>query len=142
MRLEITDNNKVADDTFLTWLLEQVQTTCLAEVNVAKLDKWSVFLTESQSIPRLYSDRKYSAQDLILEGIYNLEIKRNNSSKFVIQIDPRCTAKGYDRLNLASVCRLINYGNTELLGCPIFTNTFNKILKKLPEYVVYYYGGL
>ena len=53
-----------------------------------------------------------------------------NKTKFV---------QGYDRLQLVTLIKTINYGTLDIKGCPIFTDTLKYFETNIDTYIKLYY---
>lgn len=140
MKLVVKDHNNVIDRDFANWLLEQVKDECYLRLDPTKLKRISHYLNTSDTIPRLHKLTHYDASDIIVQGIQNLKFNFSSSNSFDIHINSNIYADGFDRFNLLSACKLINYGNQDIAGFPIFTSAFEAIMNKIPEYIYHYYG--
>lgn len=70
--------------------------------------------------------RKFTAEQIILQGLNNIEFKRINDY-ILVQINPNVNVPQFDKFKLISICKLIDQGNVEITPFPVFTETFKYV---------------
>lgn len=131
MKLEIEYKDSSLDRKFGNWLILIIQKLIQSSINDKKLLKWDKYISENFN--HLYS-KKVTSKDIILAGIKDL-VCDDTDSKLIIKISTNHFIQGLDRVRIETLCRLINYGNTEIKGYPIFTDTFDDIADNISVYV-------
>lgn len=137
MQLKLLDPNKFVDVAFGKWLIRHIQVQLLTNIDTKKLLRWDKYLTESNKIPRLYN-KQYRAEDFIIIAVNNL-ICTGTDGEIVIKINPVIMAPGLDRIKLVDLMRLINYGNIQQKGYPLFSDTFREVSNSINSYLQSYY---
>lgn len=140
MQLEISDHKNLLDRAFIEWLKIKIRDKIIADIDPKKLENWDNFFNNQSMYKSIYK-KKISAIDLISAGASNLDY-RISDSKFQILLNPNIYASGLDRIKVDTICRLINYGNRDLAGYPIFTDTFNYFAENIDLYVSRYLYGM
>lgn len=136
MKLEIGDPKNLLDRSFIIWLKLKIRDKVLADINEAKLVKWDLYFNNNSHFRSIYK-KKLSTKDFIIAGAINLDYIKSESS-FIIRINNNYYTPGLDRVKLMSICKLINFGNTEVNGYPIFTDTFEYFAQNIQAYVEEY----
>lgn len=136
MKLEINDPEKLLDKAFMKWLATELKDYIIYNLNTQKADNWSKYLTDSKLYNNIYNN-KINARSIIISGASNLDIVSSEDA-YIIKINPNIYTSGLDRVKLDTICRLINFGNTELVGYPIFTKSFQYFADNIHEYVEKY----
>ena len=131
MRLEIEYKDNSLDKKFGNWLILIIRELIKSSINDKKLSKWDKYIEEHFN--HIYS-KKVTSKDIIFTGIKDLMCD-DTDSKLIIKISTNHFMQGLDRVRVETLCRLINYGNTEIKGYPIFTNAFNDIADNISVYV-------
>lgn len=140
MKLEIGDPKNLLDRSFIEWLRVKIRNKILADVNLKKLENWDNFFNNQPMYKSIYK-KKILTSDIISAGASNLDYVKSESN-FWIRINPNIYTPGLDRVKLDVICKLINYGNRDLVGYPIFTDTFEYFAENIDEYVDRYLHGL
>ena len=140
MKLEIGDPKNLLDRSFIEWLKVKIRNKILADVNLKKLENWDNFFNNQSMYKSIYK-KKILTSDIILAGASNLDYVKSESN-FWIRINPNIYTPGLDKVKLDVICKLINYGNRDLVGYPIFTDTFEYFAENINEYVDRYLHGL
>lgn len=91
------------------------------------LDVWDKYLE------KLYPDKKLSAYDILKSGIFSIYFIVSNDI-VVFKLDNNRKYKDMDA-KLHELCKLINYGNKDIKGCRIFTDTFLHVLGNIDLYI-------
>ena len=136
MKLKITDPSGTLDRSFINWLCIQIRNNVLSTLNTKKLINWDEYFN-SESVYKSIYKKKIFTRDIIIAGISNLYYQTTEDG-FWISINPNILTPGLDRIKLISVCKLINFGNRQIPGYPIFTNTFQDIANNINTYVERY----
>lgn len=140
MKLEISDPKNLLDRSFIEWFKIKIRNKIVADVNLKKLENWDKFFNNQSMYKSIYK-KKISTSDIILAGASNLDYVKSESN-FWIRLNPNIHTPGLDRIKLDLICKLINYGNRDLVGYPIFTDTFEYFAENINEYVDRYLHGL
>ena len=138
MQLRIRDEQGFIDQDFGRWIIPIIQTKLAKNINKYNLTNWTNYLNKSENISRLYTNKSYSAENIVLLASQSLVCK-GTSGDISISFDSTKFVSGYDRLRLTTIIKTINYGTVDIRGCPIFTNTFNEIVEDIDSYVQLYY---
>ena len=136
MKLKISDPNNSIELDFIKWIKDKIKDKILSDLNIKKLDIWTNYINEQQIYKSIYK-KKVNCLDVILAGIYNL-IYKYTFDGFVIMINPNINLPGFDRVKIASICKLINYGNQDISGYHIFTDIFEYFANNINEYLKIY----
>lgn len=133
MQLLITDKNDVLTKDFGNWLIQRIQEKLAVDIDERKLKKWDNFFEKSSEYKSIYK-KKIVTKELIITGMRNLVCFKSPVC-LSIQIDKNQFVPGLDRVKIDSVCKLINYGNQDIKGYSIFTDTFEHFASNINEYV-------
>ena len=136
MKLKIIDPDNILDKSFINWLCIQIRNEVIANINLKKLDNWDQYFNSETVYKSIYKKR-ISTRDLIVAGISNLYYQVSEDG-FWISINPTKLTPGLDRIKLETICKVINYGNRQIIGYPIFTDTFQNIADNITDYVQKY----
>lgn len=137
MRLVIETTQSDLDIKFAYWLISRIKTKLLADITKHNLNLLDTYITESNTLSRLYK-RKYKSAEIVMFAASNL-ICFIGADEIVITFDNNKFVPGFDRLRLLTAIKLINYGNRDVKGCHIFTDTFNYFCEDIDTYVKLYY---
>ena len=99
-----------------------------------KLEPINDYLNKNDRIKELTELKKLSAYKILHLGMKNLEAIHTPGS-YAIQINDNARL---GRMTVSSLCELINYGNLDVYGYPIITDTMNKIAKNFKDYIRLY----
>ena len=119
------------NELFSNWLLKVVRHEIISNLNPRKLSVYEEYIKES--------------------NIFNMSQKTLNNFKIinVIYIFIRTLRKDtfkhtyiysfnehikYDNVTYYEICKLVNYGNSEIKGYPFITNVLSNIQKNIKEY--------
>ena len=140
MKLEISDPKDLLDRSFILWLKVKIRDKILVNINPKKLINWDKYLNENNVYKSIYK-KKISARDIIVAGAMNLDFSKSES-KFMIYINHNTFTPGLDRVKLETICKLINFGDLQNKGYPIFTDTFDYFAESIQDYVDRYLHGM
>ena len=140
MKLEISDPKDLLDRSFILWLKVKIRDKILVNINPKKLINWDKYLNENNVYKSIYK-KKISARDVIVAGAMNLDFSKSES-KFMIYINHNIFTPGLDRVKLETICKLINFGDLQNKGYPIFTDTFDYFAESIQDYVDRYLHGM
>lgn len=138
MELRLQDSEKILSTDFGQWLIKLIRTRLISnsrKYNFSNIDR---YLTESPSILRLYQKR-YSTFDIIVFASQHLKCT-GTDGEITIHFDNNVFVPGFDRWKLSSCLKTINFGTTDLKGCPIFTDTFNIFASDIDAYIRLFYN--
>lgn len=131
MQIVIVEKQDMLTDNFYSWLIEEIQTEFISKINPKKLEAWNKYLT--QNFRSVYKKR-VSAKDILLAGIYNLQVTKS-SAKLTIEINDNVFVPYLDRVKVKTVCKLINFGNAEMQAYPIFSTVFQNVTDNFNSYI-------
>lgn len=101
---------------------------------IAKLNKDSRRITVWQKyIDLLFKDKDVSVYDVLKQGIYSLYVISTKDT-IVFKLDINRKYKDTDA-KLYELCKLVNYGNKEISGCYLFTDTFMWVIQNIDVYL-------
>ena len=126
MQIKINDPKNILNYSFFEWLIVKIRDKFLNDIDVRKLLRIEIFLKS------LYKD--IDVEKVILQAFDNLIITESINC-YYIKINPNIFIANLDRVNLLSICKFINYGNAEIPGYQIFTNTFDHFAKNIDTYI-------
>lgn len=139
MRLEILDEDNTLTIKFANWLIKQLQSEIALSVNQQKLKKWDKFFSEADEYKSIYNN-PVTTKTILLAGLKSLQVNKAGN-KWIIRLNPASFVPGMNCVNLETTCRLINYGNIEIQGYPIFSTALERAAEKINEYVYMYKEG-
>ena len=119
------------NDDFVEWLLGVIRDDVLTRINENYLDNMEYYLNTMLSNSTLSND-KVDLYAAILQILDHLEYI-NGFSHYHIQINPIARLSG-TKFKLLSIAKFINYGNQDMPGCGVFTESFSRIGDNLTEY--------
>ena len=137
MELHLIDANQIIDAQFGEWISQKICTKLLSSIKDYYLGNWDKYLTTSNTLTRLYT-QQYKTSDILTFAANNLVCK-GVAGDITIKVDNTKFVPGFDRLNLLTIVKTINYGTLDTKGCPIFTDVFNEFSEHIDEYVRMYY---
>ena len=140
MKLKIDDPKNILDASFIEWFKMKIRDKIIGDSKFDKLDKWDKFFN-SQNIYKSIYKKKILTYDIILAGANNLRSIRNNNTVY-LDIDPNIYYIGLDRVKLEILCKTINFGNIEVAGYPIFSDTFKYFSENIKSYIDIYLIGI
>ena len=140
MKLHLEDPKNIIDRSFIEWVKEKIRDKIISDIDPKKLIAWDEFLNSYPEYKSIYKKR-ISALDVITAGAMNLDYS-SSASNIYIFINRNIFMPGLDRIKVESICKLINFGNQESSGYPIFTNTFEYFAKNISTYIDRYLNGL
>lgn len=137
MTFTITANEYV-NDHFIKWLLRIIRFQIIKNINHKKLlifneivDKENIF---EKSNP--YDKNKFDVRKAVVISLNNLQINRIKNV-YIIRISDNVVFPGYN-VKLSTICKLLNYGNTNIKGYPIYTQAFDNVRLNLKKYYQQY----
>lgn len=134
MRLEIYSDRLGRD--FCEWLADVSSVHIKNSVDEKKLIQWNEYLSSGNAIT-LIGRKSILAKEIIYKGA-NLIRVREIPKKFIIEINPNVIMPGVKAKKVVTLCKLINYGNMEIKGYPIFSDTFTMIAENINAYIDLY----
>ncbi len=140
MKLEINDPKNLLDRSFIQWLKVKIRDKIIAGINPKKLIIWDEYLNNNPVYKSIYK-KKISALDIIVAGAMNLDFNESGSD-FMIYINRNIYTPGLDRVKLETLCKLINFGDLNNKGYPIFTDTFDYFAESIHDYIDRYLHGM
>ena len=134
MKLLITTDKKLLlNHEFCDWLIMQIRKKILLDINIKKVAIWQLYL-EKILADKILPKQKISADNIILQGINNLEYIYTDYS-IEISVNNKINIQNLDQVKLISIIKLINYGNKDIVGYPIFIDTFNYFAENIDAYI-------
>lgn len=137
MELRITDKEQILDTSFGRWLIDRMRFSLVRNFNNYNFTNWDKWLNETTSVSRLF-DKNYSVLDIILFASKHIVCDGVNG-ELHIHFNNNIFVPGFDRWKLTTCIRTINFGNLEVKGCPIFTDTFDEFAEDIDNYVSVFY---
>lgn len=138
MKLEIKSKDDfVIEPDFVYWLKGIVSKVIKSSVRYQKLIVWDKYLTEADFLT-LTNRKSITAREIVLCGADNLVVQIL-PDKFIIHIDNKKKINGVSAPKLEQLCRLINFGNSDIKGYPIFTDSFTSVINNIDNYIELYY---
>ena len=130
MELRIKDGNSTFTDDFIVYLIREIRYYLPLKINKRKLIKWDDYLN---SIGITTTDKyKISSYNVLLAGAHSLTYKKIDD-EYIINIDNNAYMP-YITESIDTLCKLINYGNVELKGVYVLTETFEYFSKNVNKY--------
>lgn len=138
MEIRIRDEEGFVDCGFGNWLIPRIAIKLVSNINkYPTLISWDNYLTTSNTIERLYTI-DYRAADVVIFASKNL-VCTGTDGDITIHFNNTKYVPGFNRLNLETIVKTINYGTQDTKACPIFTDTFNYFAEDIDHYVRQYY---
>ena len=138
MELHVFDEDKFVDIGFGLWLIPKIRACLISNYRWFKFDNWETYINTSDNVKRIYEDKEYKVLDIIIQCANNL-VCEGTDGDIRIQINKNTYMPGYDRLNLYTIAKTINYGVLDISPCPIFSSTFADFAGSINDYVREYY---
>ena len=111
----IIERTALIKDDFIAFLIAMIKSRLVSfKVDESRFRK--MFDSYNQDI---------SAENIIIQAAKNLKVYTFNY-QYIIRIDESVLYNNKS-IRLIDLCKLLNYGNLEVEGCHIFTDTFNYI---------------
>ena len=130
MELRIKDDSSTFTDDFIVYLIREIRYYLPLKINKRKLIKWDDYLN---SIGITTTDKyKISSYNVLLAGVHSLTYKKIDD-EYIINIDNNAYMP-YITESIDTLCKLINYGNVELKGVYVLTETFEYFSKNVNKY--------
>ena len=128
MRLIIIKSYKITRP-FIEWLNDQLCKLLIANVKLKELERLTM------SYNQLF-ESSINLNSIYVKIIQNIEVFETQTS-FIFKINDKDFKLNY-------FMKFINYGNMNVNGYPIFSNTFNHILENIDLYLEKYHliGGI
>lgn len=137
MILHITDSENIVDKDFGYWLIPHIQSKLLRASNSYNWKVWDEYLTKTQVFPKLYT-KNYFASLVIEDASKNL-ICEGIEGNIFIKINDKTFARGFDRVKLSNIAKVLNYGTISLKGSNIITDVFSYFSDNIESYINTYY---
>ena len=142
MKLEIRDSSGLLKPEFGKWLAKRAYYHISKQIDDKKCARFDNYFNSNKNVlfPLIGNKTKVSTHDIILLGGKNLILQ--TTDPITVEIDHKITTPNFDRASLNTLCKFINYGNTQILGYPIFTDVFQELVDNIDELVDEYYSTL
>lgn len=137
MELRIFDKNQFVTVEFGNWLIPQIKSKIISSIDKSKLIPWDSYFNENESIKKLY--RKAPKTFDIIVFIANNLVCTGVEGEIFITVSNTSFIPGFDRFRADIAAKLINYGNLEMHGYSIITDSFSHFATKIDDYVRSYY---
>ena len=134
MRIEIY-SEKLGTD-FCEWLISILSNQIKGSIDDKKLIRWNEYLSSGGAIT-LVGRKSILAKEIIFKGANSI-IVRELPNKFIIEINSKVMMPGVKSKKVSTLCRLINYGNMDIKGYPIFSDTFAMVADNINAYIDLY----
>lgn len=131
MKLILPSNEYITED-FICWLIIQIKYIILNNINESKLDLFNNYFKEQKFFKPINNKQKFDVRKLILLSINNITYRKLNNV-YIIEIKNNVTFPGYT-VNINTLCRLLNYGNVNIKGYPLYTDSFKTIKANLKTF--------
>lgn len=135
----IDKHNSFDDIGFQKYVLFACKHILLSNLNKKKLQVWDEYLNSSNILNTESGDKKISSLSVFQEISNNFILQKFEDNLYELKIDENTKAKDID-IKLSNVCRLINFGNVEMRGYPIITDTLNYISDNINMLYMLYNG--
>lgn len=136
MKLQIDDPKNILTENFMRWLDIQIRNKFLDTLDDNKLKNWDIFFNNQTVYKSIYK-KKISTKDILTAGITNL-LHASAGTQVFITINPNINMPSFNQVKVKTLCKLINFGNQDISGYPIFTDIFNYFADNLQEYLELY----
>lgn len=140
MHISIKRTTEEINKDFGEFLIVKIKELLLLNINEPRLILLNNYINNEIIAFKSIYRKHISAQEIILLGLQHLKVSESPTN-ILISINSNIFIPGYDRIKLLDACKLINYGNSEIKGYPIFTNTFTKIVNEIDDYYNEYLEG-
>lgn len=130
--------NNCDDIQFIKYLIKLLRKQLLGSIVPGKLIKWDNYLNTLPIFKTKYK-KGITAKEIIYSAAFNIRYMKSGQD-YTIYIDNNQKIFGTNA-KLYSICKLINYGNMQMQGYPIFTNTFNYIADNIQILYLRYQRG-
>ena len=138
MELKIHDPHEFLTIDFGKWLVSTIRSKLIHSISKYNFARWDNFLNTSEVFKKLYVNN-YKTETLIIFAANNIVCKRAGED-LVVRFNNTKWVPGFDRVNLYSLLKTINYGTLDVKSCPIFTDVFKSFKDNIQTYVNLYYG--
>lgn len=129
MRINIDNKASKYEDAFFDYLIRFTSDLLRVRVNYAKLEEFQNSLDEYYSLSSPFK-KKFSGRDIFIAGTNSLTLTKYVDGNITITIDPNVIYYG-TTIKLLTLLKFLNYGNGSYRGYPIFTDTFDYIMKNI-----------
>lgn len=126
------ERNKYIDDDFIDWLIDEMRYEISTKINEKKLDMFNKYIEESNLFEPMNNSSKFDVKQAIILSLNTLTYRKTNNV-YIIEVGKNKLFPGY-KVNLETVCKILDSGNTEIKGYPIFSKIFNNIKLNILEY--------
>lgn len=125
MNLKILDIQSKNFDSFIEWLIKQIQQYFIGSINPDKLIIFDIYFKDFNWGFKDKRTHFISTNQLLISTIYNLRYTKSMDN-YTIDINPNVIIPNTSA-KFIDIAKLINYGNLEVPAYPIFTDTFDYI---------------
>lgn len=125
-------DNKGVSKGFILFIKKRMLTYCLSHLELSKLDKFDEYF-KSEGFVNTYKVSNLSSRNIIYLGISHLSHRRYETET-QLSIDDSLYYPGTN-IKISSLCKLINFGNMDIDGYPIFSNTFQHFRDNIDKYI-------
>ena len=130
------ERNKYIDDEFIAWLIDKIRYEICTTINENKLDIFNEYVKENNLFQPVNNNSKFDIKQAIILSLNTLTYRKTNNV-YIIEVGKNKLFPGY-KVNLETVCKILDSGNTEIKGYPIFSKLFNNIKSNIVEYYEQY----
>jgi hypothetical protein len=130
MKLLIEKSQYYTED-FVKWVIGVLKDEILQRLSDRYLDNLQYYLNTMITNSTLSNDKidVYSAMIQTLNGLEYVD----GFSHYHIQINPMSKLFG-TKFKLSAIAKLINYGNQDIVGCMVFTDSFYYVEDNIEEF--------
>ena len=126
--------NKYIDDYFIEWLIDVIRHKIISQIDNKRIHIFNDIVNDNQIFNEVNPNIKvkFDVRKAIILALNSMRYRRIKNV-YIIDIGNNILFPHY-QVKLDTVCRLLNYGNTQIKGYPIFSQVFNDIRKNLKQY--------
>lgn len=126
--------NKYIDDYFIEWLIDIIRHKIILQIDNKRIHIFNDIVNDNEIFNKVNPNInvKFDVRKAIILALNSMRYRRIKNV-YIIDIGNNILFPNY-QVKLDTVCRLLNYGNTQIKGYPIFTQVFNDIRKNLVQY--------
>ena len=130
--------NENMSNRFIYWLLRFIKFQLIKNIDNRKVNYFNELVNEQKLFKKNNSRIKenFDIRKAILISLNNLQVHKIKNV-YIIRIPDNIMFPNYD-VSISTACKLFNYGNSEILGFPLYTKIFNNINNNIDNYYKLY----
>lgn len=129
--------NKHIDDYFIEWLIDRIRFEILGNIDEEQLNNFNSVVNQQQLFKRVDNRNiKFDIRKAIVMSLQNIRY-RKIKNVYIIEISSDTIYPHY-LVKLSTLCKLLNYGNVNIKGYPIYTEAFTRVKSNLRGYYKQY----